>query len=375
MKQWLLSILAPQALRTDSNFARRAALACGMMDASADILRQTDDSESVQMLCDALVALSPELGLVWTWFGDPKAMNIAPQTFAGAAQEYARTLRIQRNALTEQGPVFRTIAGQRSEAFSVSSWSLYANWRKAAQTFGLRHVLAVPLAQSGSSQSGLMVFYAATPDYFHTMGVDLFEALGRMVGAVLHKQHQSQAFEAIAYHDSLTGLLNRNGFYSQLQKHAPNLPHHYGVCAMVDIDFFKRINDTYGHAAGDAVLQQMGQLIVRCLQAEQTAAQTVSSTTPHTTPPALCARWGGEEFLVFLPHRSLQGALDSLNALRQAIAAHDFVMSPTHTTHVTASMGLALCQSESQSFFQALEHADAALYRAKAAGRNCAVCY
>ena len=117
--------------------------------------------------------------------------------------------------------------------------------------------------------------------------------------------------------------------------------------AMVDIDFFKRVNDQHGHAAGDQVLAAVGRALVAGLRLND-----------------LVCRWGGEEFLVILPDTPPDGALLVAERLRQAVAA----LSDLPLT-VTVSIGVASC-AQDDTHFEVVARADGALYEAKADGRN-----
>ena len=159
-----------------------------------------------------------------------------------------------------------------------------------------------------------------------------------------------------AMHDQLTGLYNRH----YLQAHLPRLqtrsrqsrsPLSMIVC---DLDHFKSINDTYGHAAGDLVLQSVS----NCLSSE-------------VRTPDFVARFGGEEFIVLLPDATLSDAEQIAERLRLAIAG---LSVPVHDSvpplAVTASFGVSSVLWDEASADPAICRADAALYRAKARGRN-----
>ena len=118
---------------------------------------------------------------------------------------------------------------------------------------------------------------------------------------------------------------------------------------MMDIDHFKRVNDTYGHDMGDKVLQT----VARALEV-------------HLRETDFLARFGGEEFLVILPNADLAAAGDVAEKLRAAVA-----LAPSPTGHpVTLSIGLSVATTNDSSESDALHRADGFLYRAKHAGRN-----
>jgi diguanylate cyclase (GGDEF)-like protein len=157
--------------------------------------------------------------------------------------------------------------------------------------------------------------------------------------------------ERIARRDALTGLQNRLSANERLRAEFLRLKRHgrgYAVLLM-DIDHFKRINDTYGHEAGDHVLQQ----VAGALTASVRATDFVS-------------RFGGEEFLVLLPETDVEGALTTAEKIRSAVADS----GASTARPVTISVGVAHAQLEDGSEDEAVRRADRALYEAKGQGRN-----
>ena len=160
-------------------------------------------------------------------------------------------------------------------------------------------------------------------------------------------------FKAIAYHDALTGLPNRNNFLIHLRQMLEKSVEGrlYGAMVFVDVDKFKTINDTYGHAVGDGVLIEFGKRLVEVVGSKE----------------CVC-RYGGDEFLVFLPGRSEAEATviaaTLVNRMRDMfnIAGHEFQLS--------ASLGLALMPKDSTDIDELLVKADAALYVSKRSGRD-----
>ena len=153
--------------------------------------------------------------------------------------------------------------------------------------------------------------------------------------------------------DPLTGLPNRAAWSERLD-HEVNAWHQRGnslSLAMLDLDHFKRINDGYGHLAGDKVLKIIANVLRKRLRSTD-----------------FIARFGGEEFVLLMPNSSLADALAVGEVLRAAIEACPFHFKGEPVT-VTVSMGVAQFMPGERSDL-ALKRADAALYRAKAAGRN-----
>jgi two-component system, cell cycle response regulator len=167
----------------------------------------------------------------------------------------------------------------------------------------------------------------------------------------------NEQLQRLATTDSLTGLPNRRRFMERLMQETAN-SRRYGhrlSLAIIDVDHFKRINDTYGHPVGDRVL-----------------ADISSHLMDRARETDLPARIGGEEFAVLLPSTHLEGALELAEAIRERIATHPF----DHVGRVTISAGVASFDPGDPRAVQdphgekLLAAADRALYRAKSLGRN-----
>lgn len=154
--------------------------------------------------------------------------------------------------------------------------------------------------------------------------------------------------------DHLTGLANRRAFERQLAQGVVDTPNHLAAITF-DIDHFKRINDTYGHGAGDLLLQHLAQRCNGLLREGERIA-----------------RIGGEEFAVLADVKQASEALALAERLRRGIAETPFAVGPTEALTVTASFGVAVtARAEPGARIRLLAEADAALYRAKHRGRNC----
>jgi len=161
---------------------------------------------------------------------------------------------------------------------------------------------------------------------------------------------KNRELEVLSVTDRLTGLFNRRKLDELLEEELARCRRYDVEFAVIimDIDHFKRVNDSHGHHVGDVVLQAMAQIL-----------------RERTRDADALARLGGEEFVILCRHAGLEGAMDTAERIRAAIAGHDF----PGVGQVTASFGVAAC-CESDTTETLLERADAALYRAKAAGRN-----
>jgi len=159
--------------------------------------------------------------------------------------------------------------------------------------------------------------------------------------------------EVAARTDPLTGLSNRRRFY-ELSDLALAMSRRSGKSlslVLLDLDRFKLINDTYGHAAGDAVLQRLAELLRHALRRQDVAA-----------------RWGGEEFILLLPDTDCSGARHVAETIRRQTAALS-IASGAGEVAVTVSAGVAE-HDPAANLDATIERADNALYRAKLSGRN-----
>jgi len=161
-----------------------------------------------------------------------------------------------------------------------------------------------------------------------------------------------------ATEDDLTGVANRRHFYD-LGEHAVAIAHRYMrpiSLVMLDADHFKKINDTYGHKAGDDVLINIARL---CCESVRAADQI--------------GRFGGEEFLILMPEMDLDGAVQLAQRLRALIEDSAVYTDDNERVNVTMSIGVAELDNDTQDFDALVARADQALYKAKLQGRNCVV--
>lgn len=166
--------------------------------------------------------------------------------------------------------------------------------------------------------------------------------------------------EKLAVTDGLTGMYNHRYFYNRLDEEF-NIANRYNVplsCIMIDIDFFKVINDTYGHRKGDEILKELAAVIKK----------TIRKTD-------IAARYGGEEFVIILPHTDEQGAYFQGERVREAVREYNF-SGLSGGEHLTISCGIATYPSAGiLKLEDIVKFADHALYEAKRRGRNMSVLY
>jgi len=160
--------------------------------------------------------------------------------------------------------------------------------------------------------------------------------------------------------DGLTAIYNRRYLNLRLQEEVYRQKRYGAVMSLIifDIDHFKNINDTHGHACGDYVLQKLCILI-------STLIRDVD----------VFARYGGEEFVLLLPETGAQGALILAERIRKAVEEYEFQYESTNRLHITVSLGVATHNQLLATPEQFLKAADKALYEAKKGGRNCLKVY
>ncbi|WP_298753479.1 ammonium transporter [uncultured Arcobacter sp.] len=149
-----------------------------------------------------------------------------------------------------------------------------------------------------------------------------------------------------AYYDALTGIYNRRGLEENIKN--MNLSFNYSI-AILDIDKFKDVNDTFGHDVGDTILKELSALISKKIRQND-----------------IFARWGGEEFILLLQTKDLAIAEKITDKLRSDIEKADFSI----VKHITVSFGISNFKTSKQTFDEVFKNADNALYQAKESGRN-----
>jgi diguanylate cyclase (GGDEF) domain len=174
---------------------------------------------------------------------------------------------------------------------------------------------------------------------------ELLESLGRQIGMALENIRLFEETRVLSLHDPLTGLANRRHLeiaYSNLQARTSRSQQPFGLI-LLDIDHFKRFNDTYGHPEGDQLLIRVAEQLRQCLRSTD-----------------LAVRFGGEEFMLLVADSQTEQLFALADRIRQLLQ---------QDLAITASFGLA-CYQPDETLSQMTERADEALYRAKHAGRN-----
>jgi diguanylate cyclase (GGDEF)-like protein/PAS domain S-box-containing protein len=236
-------------------------------------------------------------------------------------------------------------SGQHDEAFYQEMFNtvhqgqvwqgLYSSRRKDGPLLDLEVTLSPILNEMGKLT--------------HIVAVKREIAKSQQINEILYYQ---------AFHDYLTGLPNRVLFHDRLTSALNNIRRSQGLLAVMflDVDRFKKVNDTLGHAIGDLILQQAATRIERCIRAGDTLS-----------------RWGGDEFVLLMPN--LKRSEDAVQVAQRILAALNSVFEiEGHCFRLSISIGLAFYPQNGQDAETLLNNADAALYAAKESGRNCFQC-
>ena len=188
------------------------------------------------------------------------------------------------------------------------------------------------------------------------------ESLLRVLNNTLEKarlkreiKNAQEKIAMMSIRDELTRLYNRRYFNEVVEKEVFRAMRYKTdlVLCMIDLDYFKKINDTYGHIAGDMTLSEIAGMLKKCVRQSD-----------------LCCRYGGEEFTVIMTNTDIKGAVKVSERFRKMVA-HRLFQYNSSKFHCTVSVGIAAFNPElKQSSTELLEAADYALYKAKAQGRN-----
>ena len=218
---------------------------------------------------------------------------------------------------------------------------------------GTAATVEVPMMARGSVY-GLLVLATETADAFDLLMANrrLARALADSMSLALSNIALREKLRTQSLRDPLTGLYNRRYMEDALERYI-SLAERSGTATsvvMIDLDNFKRLNDQHGHAKGDAVLRDVAGQLVAALR-----------------PSDVVSRYGGEELLVILPNCGIEDALLKAEMMRSRVES----LSEAHGLPISASFGIAAVPETSTSPVDVIPMADAALYAAKQAGKNC----
>lgn len=215
----------------------------------------------------------------------------------------------------------------------------------------LKSKIIIPLMFDKKLIGGICFYTRQNMDYasFRYFDIMISELL-----AIFKMKYQYTEKEFMSVLDGLTGLYNRRQFEISLEQEYNRTKRHPSdfSLAILDIDFFKKVNDTYGHQYGDYVLKTVASLMKQAFRKTD-----------------LLYRYGGEELIMIMPETNIEGAIIPVQRLRRMIEEYDFDYNGVKSK-VTVSIGLTMNYQEFNSPADILKSADEALYKAKESGRN-----
>lgn len=214
--------------------------------------------------------------------------------------------------------------------------------------------LGVPLMTHNGTIGALLVNSSLAEERYTEQHKELLQYVSAQVATAIERKQLHARLQYLAQYDALTRLPNREFLYERLNKALANVKAEGGYLAVlyVDLDRFKQINDTFGHAVGDTLLQQVARRLKHCVRESDTVA-----------------RMSGDEFVLVLEHLKLPEHGDIV-AEKISFNLSQPLLIEGHTLRVTPSIGVALYPEHGDQSQQLLNHADSAMYSAKRRSRG-----
>jgi len=218
----------------------------------------------------------------------------------------------------------------------------------------LKSYLTLPLAVEGEI-IGCISINSDQPNAFDAQDLQFFSVIGYQMAATLKHFQRFSSIKSIAIYDTLTNLYNRRYFEDRIRGEAQKAFYSGSSLSlvMVDIDYFKKVNDTFGHTEGDRILYEIASLLKTSVRKKDTVA-----------------RYGGEEFILILPEAGLEEATMIAERIRRLVESTPFEIGQVRM-NLTVSLGISNFPSHrARSKEELVKMADLALYDAKRGGRN-----
>jgi diguanylate cyclase (GGDEF)-like protein len=214
--------------------------------------------------------------------------------------------------------------------------------------------ICLPIVLSGTAGCIVQIVVAREEGPLAQMMMPFLAVYLRETAPVLEAKRLMDSLRENALRDAMTGLYNRRFLEEYVETLMAGIERRKGGFSilMLDFDYFKQVNDTYGHEAGDKVLKVLSDILVRNVRGSD-----------------LTIRYGGEEFLVILLDTDIEGAEQVAEKIRSEVAGTKVTL-PTVVLQKTISIGIAQFPTDADTFWQVVKYADVALYEAKRTGRN-----
>jgi diguanylate cyclase (GGDEF)-like protein len=250
-----------------------------------------------------------------------------------------------------------------SQYFSVqkkprlSPFSAHSHQVLFPNSNNIQSVAILPLIRQNRFIGCLNLGSRSPSRFRHDMGTQFLQHLAAVMSACIENARLQENIEQTGLLDPLTGINNRR-FFDQRVEEEVMLAHRHGkplACLFIDLDHFKRVNDNYGHQAGDSVLKRIAELLDDAMRTSD-----------------VLARYGGEEFVILLADTPKEVAYDIAERIRKTIHDQPFIIGPKKTLDLTTSIGLSVLSRDSQikTSRDLIKAADQAVYAAKVSGRN-----
>ena len=234
----------------------------------------------------------------------------------------------------------------------------FISWENRPYLFRFAHNRPITGGVDHMYQNCMLLPLKAEQGKPEAVCVMVFDATDTAIAQNLLKE-ALESISEISNRDGLTGVYNRRYLENTLNMEFERTRRYGGTFSLIlfDLDFFKKVNDTYGHLGGDRVLMDVADRLKERVRASD-----------------IVGRYGGEEFMVILPETNLEGAVQFAEGIRQLVEWEPVIFEDKNIP-VTISMGVTEFNGSMSTYSNMTHQADVALYASKAAGRNCVTAY
>jgi diguanylate cyclase (GGDEF)-like protein/PAS domain S-box-containing protein len=292
--------------------------------------------------------------LAWLGLVDREAMRIQPIAWQGVGEDFIRSIRMElgEDAPGDRGYAARAVVERKAIVIEDMMQDPRARLKERALEHGFRSVAVLPLLLGGEAV-GVMVLYTSEAGFFDAEEMKLLTELAGDIAFALDHIEKASRLDYLAYYDSLTGLANRRLFHERLEQHL-HATKEEGKCALalMNVERFKAINDSLGRQAGDALLSQLGQRLIRAARQENVA------------------RFGGDNFAILLPEiKGRSEALRRIERIWHECFGPPFCLNGAEL-RVVAKSGIALHPNDGADAEALVASAESALKKAQKSGER-----
>jgi diguanylate cyclase (GGDEF)-like protein len=346
------------SLQRDVTASKRTEMLSGDQRA---VLEATISGEPLLTVFDRLMQLlerqRPHMQAAFWALHDGRLINRAAR---GLSDEYI--LAVQNYAVNNVAHTPCGAAVQQGQSITVSDSAddeRWPAWCEIARTHNVSACWTIPVIAGSGTVLGVLALYATQPLHPTTNDLLLLDTTSQLMALALEQRQLNDQIVYHTSHDTLTHLPNRTGFIEQVQQALHQAQEHDNLVAIcfIDLDRFKQINDTLGHAVGDEILSQTAARFSEAVQA-----------------PDTLARIGDDTFALLLTHpRTIQDAMRSAQHL-QTMLIMPFDIG-ARELFITASIGISIYPQDGTDTHTLLRNADNAMHRAKTSGFNTVMCF